>query len=188
MSRRALLPALVGLGLGLGLAGAAAQGARPGANLPNASNQPIAIEADRLEVRDREKVAVFAGGVTVTQGHTRMTASSMRVLYDGDVAPGAGGSASSIRRIEASGPIVVTQPDQTMTGQSAIYEMATRVIVVTGNVVLTQGRNVVQGPRLTLDMRTNHAVIERGAGGQGERPRMLLVPGEAPPPPAQPRR
>ncbi len=166
----------------LAAAPAFAQGARTqSSSLPNASNEPISIEADRLEVRDREKIAVFAGSVVVNQGHTRMRASAMRVFYDGDVAPGAGGSSSSIRRIEASGPIVVNQPDQTATGDSATYDMATRTISLVGNVVLTQGRNVVRGPRLRIDMRTNQAFIEGG------RVQGLLVPGEgAPQAPAPP--
>lgn len=155
-----------------------AQPAQPTAVPGLQSNQPIAIEADRLEVRDRDKIAVFSGNVQVTQGQTRMRATSMRVFYDGDVAPGAGGSQQSIRRIEASGPIVITQPEQTATGEQATYDMASRTILLSGNVVLTQGRNVVRGPRLRIDMRTNQATLEGG------RVQGLLVPGEAPPQPA----
>ncbi|WP_420133920.1 LptA/OstA family protein, partial [Rhodopseudomonas sp.] len=88
-------------------------------------DQPIQIESDTLEVRDKKKEATFAGSVKVVQGDTTMTSKSLVVFYDQDqqdngsakqakrkampaAAPGPGGT-SSIRRLEAKGSVVVTQ-------------------------------------------------------------------------------
>src|SRR6476660_8092963 len=93
-------------------------------------DQPIQIEAASLEMRDKKKEATFAGNVKVTQGDTTMQSKSLVVFYDSKdkpaAAPDAGkrgakpqmkaaepgpAGASSIRRLEARGGVVVTQKD-----------------------------------------------------------------------------
>jgi lipopolysaccharide export system protein LptA len=91
-------------------------------------DQPIQIEAATLEMRDKKKEATFAGNVKVVQGDTTMTSKTLVVFYDATTppagapapnpkaaaksapiqaaAPGPGGS-SSIRRLEAKGPMDV---------------------------------------------------------------------------------
>ena len=61
--------------------------------------------------------------------------------------PGPGGS-SSIRRLEAKGSVVVTQKDQVVTGETAIFDTKANLITMTGGVVLTQCKNVLRGDRL----------------------------------------
>ena len=57
-------------------------------------DQPIQIEAASLEVRDKDKMAVFIGNVVVTQGDTVMKCKELRVFYDqDDPKAGAKGSA-----------------------------------------------------------------------------------------------
>ncbi|WP_322514726.1 LptA/OstA family protein [Rhodopseudomonas palustris] len=164
---------------------AAAQSAVQG--VPNAMQgfsqnreQPIQIESDTLEVRDKKKEATFAGSVKVIQGDTTMTSKSLVVFYDQDqsdaaakqqakrktmpaAAPGPGG-ASSIRRLEAKGNVVVTQKDQVVTGDSAVFDTKTNLVTMLGNVVLTQGKNVVRGDRLLVDMTTGVSRVESNSG------------------------
>ena len=68
-------------------------------------------------------------------------------------------------RIEASGNVYFVTPEQTIRGDRAVYTTADDMIVVTGDVILTQGQNVLTGSRLTYNVRTETARIE--AGGQG---------------------
>src|SRR5450432_3311482 len=139
-------------------------------NVPNAMqgfsqnrDQPIQIEAASLEMRDKKKEATFAGNVKVVQGDTTMTAKSLVVFYDSTpapaapaaapnakaaksaplpaAAPGPGGS-SSIRRLEARGSVVVTQKDQVVTGETAVFDTRANLITMLGGVVLTQCKNV----------------------------------------------
>ena len=60
-----------------------------GTNVPNAlqgfqqnRGQPVQIEASRLEVRDKEKVATFTGNVKVVQGDTTMRCKTLVVFYE----------------------------------------------------------------------------------------------------------
>jgi lipopolysaccharide export system protein LptA len=143
-------------------------------------DQPIQIESDTLEVRDKKKEATFAGSVKVVQGDTTMTSKSLVVFYDQDqqqdtaakqpkrkampaAAPGPGGT-SSIRRLEAKGNVVVTQKDQIVTGETAVFDTKTNLVTMLGNVVLTQGKNVVRGDRLLVDMTTGVSRVESNSG------------------------
>src|SRR5690606_19540047 len=99
-------------------------------------------EADRLEVRDPEKLAIYSGNVTVRQGETVMEAPELRVFYTGE-ATESGAPGSQVSRIEAASKVVVRSGDQTASGDRAVLDMAKDLITMTGNVVLTQGPNVV---------------------------------------------
>jgi lipopolysaccharide export system protein LptA len=168
--------------------GACAQSAVSG--VPNAMqgfsqnrDQPIQIEAASLEMRDKKKEATFSGNVKVVQGDTTMTAKSLVVFYDSGPAaapapanakaaktaplpaasPGPGGS-SSIRKLEAKGSVVVTQKDQVVTGESAIFDTRANLITMAGGVVLTQCKNVLRGDRLLVDMTTGVSRVESDSG------------------------
>ncbi len=148
-------------------------------------NQPVQIEAASLEVRDKEKKATFSGNVKVVQGDTTMRCKALVVFYESQgqqggaqamkaAAPGPGGS-SSISRLEATGGVTVTQKDQVATGETAQFDMKTNTVVLKGNVVVTQGQNVMRGDRLVVDLTTGVSrvdgtgpvklLIQQGGGG-----------------------
>ncbi|MCA1435590.1 LPS ABC transporter substrate-binding protein LptA [Bradyrhizobium sp. BRP20] len=152
-------------------------------------DQPIQIEAASLEMRDKKKEATFSGNVKVVQGDTTMTSKTLVVFYDsggGDkpaapqpaakatknapmqsAQPGPGGS-SSIKRLEARGNVVVTQKDQVVTGETAVFDTKTNLITMfgggSGQVVMTQCKNVMRGDRLTVDMTTGVSRVESDSG------------------------
>jgi lipopolysaccharide export system protein LptA len=197
---------------------AAAQSAVQG--VPNAMqgfsqnrDQPIQIEAASLEMRDKKKEATFAGNVKVVQGDTTMTSKILVVFYESTPAPatapaasaksaksapipaatpGPGGS-SSIRKLEAKGNVVVTQKDQVVTGETAVFDTKANLITMLGGVVLTQCKNVLRGDRLLVDMTTGVSRVEADNGkvqalfiqgqGCGNAP---PAPGTPPPPPGAP--
>src|SRR6185437_474459 len=77
--------------------------------------------------------------------------------------PGPDGS-SSIRRLEAIGNVVVTQKDQVVTGENAVFDTKTNLVTMAGGVVLTQGKNVLRGDRLIVDMTTGVSRVESDSG------------------------
>lgn len=176
-------------------------------------DQPIQIEAASLEMRDKKKEATFAGNVKVIQGDTTMTSKSLVVFYDSTPAPAANakaanakaakaapmqaaspgpGGSSSIRRLEAKGNVVVTQKDQVVTGETAVFDTRTNMITMLGGIVLTQGKNVLRGDRLMVDMATGVSRVESdkgrvqglfvSSGGQGGAPAIPGMPSSAPAP------
>jgi lipopolysaccharide export system protein LptA len=151
-------------------------------------DKPVHIEAATLEVRDKDKVATFSGNVRVTQGDTGLRCKSLLVFYEqgGDAGadksktmqaatPGPGGQ-QSIKRLEAHGGVVVTQKEQTATGETGIFDMATNTVTLTGNVMMTQGQNVLRGDRLVVDLTSGVSRVESGKNGTG-RVQGLFNPG-----------
>jgi lipopolysaccharide export system protein LptA len=94
--------------------------------------------------------------------------------------PGPGGQ-QKIKRLEARGGVVVTQKEQTATGETGVFDMKANTVTLTGNVVMTQGQNVLRGDRLVVDLTSGVSRVESGKNGQG-RVQGLFQPGSAGPP------
>ena len=167
-----LIPILAVLLSGTFAGVALAQGAK---GIPNAvqgfsknRDQPVHIEAATLEVRDKERMATFSGNVLVVQGDTKLRCKVLVGHYDNNqpramkaANPGAGGS-QQISRLEAKGGVVVTQQDQTATGETGLFDMKANTITLLGNVTVSQGGNVVRGERLVVDMTTGVSTVDAG--------------------------
>jgi len=144
-------------------------------------DKPIQIDAERLEVRDKQKVATFFGDakadVKVVHGDVTMRSKILVVFYDrqddnqggtatpakaASSAPSGPGGGGQIRRMEAKGGVIVTQKYQTVTGDLGVFDTKTNTATVTGNVVMTQCDNVLRGERLVVDMTTGVSQVEGG--------------------------
>jgi lipopolysaccharide export system protein LptA len=172
--------------------------AQPSKGPPNAlqgfsqnRDQPVHIEAATLEVRDKDKVATFSGDVHVKQGDTTMLCKSLVVLYEQDepsgkskktmkaATPGPGGE-QKIKRLEARGNVIVTQKDQTATGELGIFDMPSNTVTLTGNVVMTQGQNVLRGDKLVVNLTTGVSRVESSKGGLGRVEGLFIPSGGGP--------
>jgi lipopolysaccharide export system protein LptA len=183
-------------------AGAQTRNASRDTGTPNAmqgfsknKGQPVNIEAERLEVRDKDKTAVFSGKVVVTQGDTNMRCKTLTVFYVGQpgkddaakpVAKGPAGAEQKIKKLEAHGDVVVTQNDQIATGDDALFDMDTNIVTMTGKVVLTQGQNVLRGSKLVVDMTSGYSRVESGAANGGRVQGLFVPSGGSPTSPAKP--
>lgn len=174
---------------------AAAQGLHSGQRglLPGASgqdkDQPIQIDARSLEVHDKSKTATFSGNVKVVQGDTTMTCRTLVVFYGQEIgiagnkpvpaskpAPGAAPDPQNIRRIEARGGVTVVSKDQSASGDLGVYDLASKTITLSGNVVVTQGKNVIHGARVIVDTVTGNAHVESAPGSRQGGVRALIIP------------
>ncbi|MFZ2075269.1 MAG: LptA/OstA family protein [Xanthobacteraceae bacterium] len=178
--------------------GAASTPAKPG-QFEN-KDAPVQIEAATLEVHDKSKTATFSGNVQVVQGDTTMRCRSLVVFYGQEVGIGestgeatasvgkspSGGTkgAQNIRRIEARGGVTVLTKDQSASGDLGIYDLKTKTITLSGNVVVSQGQNVIHGERVVVDTETGNARVESAGSGAGAnaagggRVRALIQPGK----------
>jgi lipopolysaccharide export system protein LptA len=160
---------------------------------------PVQIEAATLEVHDKSKTATFSGSVQVVQGDTTMKCRSLVVFYGQEVGLGdsageatatvktplgAPKGAQNIRRIEARGGVTVITKDQSASGDLGVYDLKSKTITLSGNVVVSQGQNVIHGERVVVDTETGNARVESGgsgavAGAAGSgRVRALIQPGK----------
>jgi len=133
------------------------------------TDEPIEITADTLEVKQKDQLAVFRGKVDAVQGDMRLRADELTVHYrenkeDADQ-PG-------ISKIEAIGNVFVSSPRETAQGARGTYDVDNSRIDLFDNVVLTQGKNVLKGQKLEMNLATGESKVV----GQGGRVRGLFVP------------
>ena len=153
-------------------------------------DQPVHIDAATLEVRDKDKIATFSGNVHVRQGDTDMRCKSLVVFYeqdDGNDAPGKGkpmqqaapgpGGNQKIKKLEARGSVVVKQKEQTATGDLGIFDMLSNTVTLTGHVVMTQGKNVLRGDKLVVDLASGVSRVESAKNGHGRVQGLFLPSG-----------
>ncbi len=137
--------------------------------------QPIQITSQSLEVRDKDKMATFIGKVRAVQGETVLESAKLIVFYDGDqtgtdasARSGSGGplaGGGQIKRLEAKGGVIMTQKDQVAVGEEGIYEMKANTVTLIGNVTVTQGKNVIQGHKVVVNLETGLYRVEPKEGG-----------------------
>lgn len=154
------------------------------------SKEPIKIDANKLEVFDKEGRAVFSGDVVAVQGESTMKCTTMTVFYEqqnreGGTQPaaateGQGPSESAIKKIDCKGPVTIVSRTQVATGDNATFDRGANKILLIGNAALSDGPNVTRGERVVYDINTGVASVDTKPGG---RVRALFVPGSGGPAP-----
>jgi lipopolysaccharide export system protein LptA len=87
-----------------------------------------------------------------------------------------GDNGTKITRIYARGDVVInSDQDQTTTGDLADYDVPGQTVVVSGNVVLTQGKNVLKGDRLVINLTTGESRFDPGSGNSGKPARIKAI-------------
>jgi lipopolysaccharide export system protein LptA len=146
---------------------------------------PIDIQADSLTINDQKKIATYRGNVIAVQGDFTLRTVELEVHYGAKpAADGAAKTAASstlgsdsqqIKRILAKRQVVMTSTrDQTATGDLADYEVGGQTVVLSGNVILKQGPNILKGDKLIVDLKTGESRME--ATPSGGRIKTILHP------------
>lgn len=144
------------------------------AQLSAKPDAPIEIASDQLEVLQEQNKAIFTGNVIARQGDITMRAKQMTVFYKGQAAQEnapANPTGGGIDRIESTGDVVFVTPKETAQGDKAVFTGASNTVDLVGNVVLTQGDNILKGSKLNYNLTTGRSVLSGG------RVRGLFVPG-----------
>lgn len=163
------------IGMIVGMAGllAGAAGAQDGTAAGGFRNEdpgaPVEVTADKLDLARAEGTALFTGNVIAVQGDMRLTADWVLVEY---ILNPDGTLGDDIDRITARDNVLLVTPEEAAEGNEAIYTLRTNEVVMTGDVLLTQGGNTVSGDRLVVDMET-------GIGEVQGRVRTVLQPEQA---------
>lgn len=117
------------------------------------STLPVEVTSDTLTVRQPDGEAVFEGNVIVIQGDLRMTAPEVRVYYvEGDT--------TEIERVHALRGVTIVSPTEAAEGKEAVYTIAKGEVVMTGDVLLTQGTSTINGQKMVIDLNTGKGVME----------------------------
>ena len=124
---------------------------------------PVEITAQQLSVDQKSGKATFSGKVLVGQGAMRLSADSVTVTY-------AAGGQQRISALLAEGNVTMVSGPDAAEARAATYDVESGDVVLTGNVLLTQGGNVLAGEKVTVDLAT-------GTANASGRVRSVLQPG-----------
>jgi lipopolysaccharide transport protein LptA/LPS export ABC transporter protein LptC len=133
-------------------------------------NQPIDIDATALDFDEARRNAHFTGNVVAKQGEFVIRTPSLTAYFQGQtslLAAAPKGSdaagAASLKKIEARNGVVITGKDgQKVTGDSADFDPAANFATVSGRVIVHQGKNVVEGSKLIMDLTSGRTRFETG--------------------------
>jgi lipopolysaccharide export system protein LptA len=139
-------------GLALLAGGAGAQQKIAFGELNQDTTLPVQVSADQLAVNNADGSAVFSGNVVVTQGEMKLAAAEVRVTY--------GTEQNDIKELVASGGVTVTNLGDAAEAKEAVYTIDSGVIVLSGDVLLTQGPSAMAGQKLTINLKDGTGVME----------------------------
>lgn len=113
---------------------------------------PVEISADGLTVDQDTRSAVFAGNVVIGQGDLRIAAARVEVIYSDET--------GEIARLNASGGVTFATPTEAAEADDAVYDLASGVLTLTGNVLLTQGASALSSDRMTVNLTDGTAQMD----------------------------
>jgi lipopolysaccharide export system protein LptA len=134
------------------------------------SKDPIRIDANKLEVFDKEQKAVYSGDVIAVRGTATTRSTVMTIFYDNKkaqekkegtapAAPSQAAQDGALKRIEFTGPVSVVNGTQTMTSNKMVYDAIGKIVTLTGSAVVADGPNVQRGELMTYNTETGIATI-----------------------------
>ena len=123
--------------------------------LKHDSTLPVEISADQLQVDQSDGSATFSGNVQIGQGDMRLSAGRVRVEY----ATGAD-TTGEISRLLASDGVTLVNGAEAAEAREAIYTISSGVIVMTGDVILTQGQNALASEKLTVNLQSGTGTMD----------------------------
>jgi lipopolysaccharide export system protein LptA len=113
---------------------------------------PVTLDADTLAINNADGSAKFTGNVIVSQGEMRLTAGEVQVEYT----PDGGG----IKTLHAIGGVTLINAADAAEAKEAVYTIDSGNVVMTGDVLLTQGANAISGQKLVINLKDGTGVME----------------------------
>ena len=115
---------------------------------------PVEVTAETLSIDRATGLAVFEGGVVVGQGDLRLAAERVEVEYAEE--------SRRIARLTAEGGVTLVAGEDAAEAERAVYDVDGGEIVLSGDVLLTQGEGgaALSAETLRVDLTTGEAVLE----------------------------
>jgi lipopolysaccharide export system protein LptA len=158
------------------------------------SKDPIRIDANKLEVFDKDQKAIYSGDVIAVRGTTTTRSAVMIIFYDNKkaqeqkqgaaVRSASGGNApaqdGALKRIEfKSEPgkqISVVNGTQTATANEMVYDAIGKTVTLKGSAVVADGTNVQRGELMIYNTESSVATITNPTA-PGGRVQGVFTPG-----------
>jgi lipopolysaccharide export system protein LptA len=125
------------------------------------SSGTVDIEASEMEILETDKRAIFRGDVVAKRPTDTIRCAEM-VVYYVDVKQADGTTNNEVDKLDCKSAVTITTDTQTITGDLAIFQLRQNLLDVTGNVKVVQGKTVIRGPHLTVDLKTKRTKMSGG--------------------------
>jgi len=145
-----------------------------------AGEESIVVKADTLEWNNAQERVVFSGQVNAEMDEFMVDCKKMTVFYKNlSEGKNIGEGETEIQKIVALGGVKITRTQGgTATADQAVYYQKDEKLVLTGNPVVKQGKDFVEGQIITIFLKENRSVVE----GSGEKKvKAIIFPGRQKP-------
>ncbi len=117
------------------------------------------ITGDTFVIDETKGEATFTGNVVVQRTGLTVWATKVVIEY------GAAGP-EDVQTFTATGRVRIKTKDQDATGDRAVFDPATNLLHMTGNVVVVNKTGTLNGPEMTVNLDDNSTVFKGGKGGR----------------------
>jgi lipopolysaccharide export system protein LptA len=124
----------------------------------------VDITAAEMEIIETDKRAVFRGNVVAKRPNDTIQCEEMLVNYV-DVKQADGSSNTEVDKIDCKSAVTITTATQKITGNLAVFFLRRDELEVTGNVRVVQGKTVLKGPKLVVDLKSKRTKMVGGVRG-----------------------
>jgi lipopolysaccharide export system protein LptA len=125
----------------------------------------VDITASEMEILETDKRAIFRGNVVAKRPSDTIQCEEMLVNYV-DVKQTDGSSGTEVDRIDCKSAVTITTSSQKITGNLAVFFLRRDQLEVTGNVRVVQGKTVLRGPKLLVDLKSKRTKMVGGVSGK----------------------
>lgn len=143
--------------------------------LPTDKDQPISVEADKLEIRDAEKISIYEGNVHLVQGSLEITSERMVIHFN---------DADELELMEMTGaPARFRQLDdqrEEMIGEARQinYLESESMLELIEEASFSRAGDSIESNRIRINTENNS--IQAGDAQTDERVKMLIQPRQKP--------
>jgi lipopolysaccharide export system protein LptA len=130
----------------------------------DAGSGAVDITASEMEILETDKRAVFRGNVVAKRPQDTIACEEMIVNYV-DVKQSDGSSNTEVDKIDCKSAVTITTSTQKITGNLAVFMLRKDQLEVTGNVKVVQGKTVLKGPKLLVDLKSKRTKMVGGVAG-----------------------
>ena len=139
------------------------------------NKKPLVIKSNTLEMDNKRRIVIFSGNVDA-QGENLLINCQKMNLYFHNKKPhkDIGQGNMKIDKIIAEGKVKITRTEGGMAlAEKAVYHMNSEKVVLTGNPVVKQGNDFVEGARIILFLNEKRSIVE---GTENKKVRAVISP------------
>ncbi|MGD2172241.1 MAG: lipopolysaccharide transport periplasmic protein LptA [Gammaproteobacteria bacterium] len=143
--------------------------------LPGDKDQPISVEADKLEIREEDKISIYEGNVHLVQGSLEITSERLVIHFN---------DADELQLMEMTGaPARFRQLDEQreeMIGEARQinYLESESMLELIEDASFSRAGDIIESDRIRIDTENNS--IQAGDAQTDERVKMLIQPRQKP--------